>query len=172
MSTPEPLNPAPARDAPPRRHARRRGLPYRAARGGLAGLVATLPMSAVMLAARRRGLLGELPPETITEAMVGADGAEPPSAATRALAVINHLAYGTACGALYGLGAPRSSATRGVLGGAAFGAAVWVVSYQGWIPKARIMPPASRDRPGRPRAMLLAHLVYGATLGALAARRR
>ena len=171
MTIRDSMKPSPSADEPTRRR-RQRGLLARAARGGLAGLVATAPMSAVMLAARRRGLLGELPPETITRAVVETDRAEPPREATRALAVLNHLAYGTASGAVYGLGAPRASPLRGVFIGAAFGAAVWFVSYQGWIPAAGILPPASRDRPGRPRSMLLAHLVYGATLGALATRRR
>jgi hypothetical protein len=46
-----------------------------------------------------------------------------------------------------------------------------VTSYQGWIPALGIMPPASEDRPDRPRVMLLAHLVYGAILGNIVARR-
>ena len=54
-----------------------------------------------------------------------------------------------------------------VNGVALFGIAVWAVSYAGWVPKLGLMQPPSRDRPGRPTAMILAHLVYGATLGAL-----
>ena len=49
--------------------------------------------------------------------------------------------------------------------GILFGTAVWLVSYQGWVPALGIMAPPSRDRPGRPQAMLAAHLLYGAVLG-------
>jgi len=41
------------------------------------------------------------------------------------------------------------------------------VNYAGWIPKVGIMPPPSRDRMGRPTSMILAHVVYGATLAAI-----
>ncbi|MCA1665862.1 MAG: DUF1440 domain-containing protein, partial [Thermomicrobia bacterium] len=57
------------------------------------------------------------------------------------------------------------------LHGMVFGSLVWVTSYQGWIPALGIMPPASDDRPDRPRVMFLAHLLYGALLGTVVARR-
>jgi len=47
---------------------------------------------------------------------------------------------------------------------------VWFVSYQGWVPALGLLPPAHRDRPGRPATMLIAHWVYGATLGACLGR--
>lgn len=56
-----------------------------------------------------------------------------------------------------------------VAAGMVFGAAVWFISYQGSVPALGIMAPPSRDRPGRPQAMLAAHLVHGAVLGALVA---
>jgi hypothetical protein len=84
-------------------------------------------------------------------------------AATRA-----HVGFGAAAGAIF---ANLERGPKPVLpflpAGMLFGAAVWLVSYQGWIPAAGIMPPASRDRPGRPQSMLAAHLVFGAVLGGL-----
>ncbi len=53
---------------------------------------------------------------------------------------------------------------RSLSGGTVFGLGVWSASYAGWLPHAGLMPRPLWDRPGRPTAMLLAHLVFGATL--------
>lgn len=45
----------------------------------------------------------------------------------------------------------------------------WLVNYGGWIPVLGILPPPHRDRTDRQATMIVAHLVYGAVLGALAA---
>jgi hypothetical protein len=47
----------------------------------------------------------------------------------------------------------------------AFALAVWAVSYSGWIPALDIMRPPGKDRPGRPTAMIVSHLVFGVVLG-------
>jgi hypothetical protein len=48
-------------------------------------------------------------------------------------------------------------------------------SFPAWtrrrLPALGLMPPPRRDRPGRPTAMIVAHLVYGTVLGSLADRR-
>lgn len=167
----------------PLRRPLRRVVVSGAARGFAGGLVATLAMSAVMLGAQKLGLVGRLPPRKITNAALGAFGlrrqtSEPTQ---RALATINHFAFGGVCGALFGLAhevwrvrAPSSHGVRGhrapIAAGIAFGSAVWAVSYAGWVPALGIMARPTRDRPGRQPALVLAHWVYGAALAkALAA---
>lgn len=141
--------------------------------GAGAGAAATLPMSAVMLLFQRLGWMGQQPPARIVDAAL--DEAEVP--ATRrertVLSVIAHLAFGAGAGALFGLvRGGRPGLGRAALEGAGFGTAVWAASYAGWVPALGIMPPPSKDRPGRPTAMVVAHWVYGATLGAAVARAR
>ncbi|MDP9001776.1 MAG: hypothetical protein M3O46_16885 [Myxococcota bacterium] len=133
-----------------------------------------------MLAAQKVGLTGKLPPAKITDAMLDVVGVRPfvTSPAKKALAAVNHLAFGGACGALFGLGhallarrGPGAGAQSGgrVAAGVAFGTAVWAVSYAGWVPALGIMPSPQNDRPGRPTAMVIAHWVYGAVLAKLVA---
>jgi hypothetical protein len=125
-------------------------------------------MTGVMFAAQRLGLLGELPPRTISRAGLRALRVHESEEELDVLATANHFAFGAACGALFAA-ASSGPARRAplVLAGIAFGTAVWIVSYAGWVPALRILPPPTRDRPDRPAVMLAAHWVFGATLGAL-----
>jgi hypothetical protein len=140
--------------------------------GALAGGIATGVMSGVMFAAKRAGLMGEMPPEKMTNRFLDRIGWRSRDTGTQdALASLAHIGFGAAAGSIYsafqrGLGLPLPP----ILAGTLFGACVWLVSYQGWAPALGIMPPPRQDRPGRPQAMLLAHLVYGATLGLLVGR--
>jgi len=141
--------------------------------GAVAGGLATLPMSGVMLAAGKAGLMGQQPPEKITEAALDAVGVESPSEKVEKTATVAaHLGYGVAMGAAFSLLhhelRPRGSP---ILSGIGFGLAVWALSYKGWVPALGIMPPPEHDRPGRPESMVLAHVVYGGVLGALVGRR-
>jgi hypothetical protein len=126
-------------------------------------------MSGVMIAAQRLGLMGEMPPEKITARLLDRAGWKSRSRRSQdLLSALLHLGFGGAGGALFALAErrphpPLPTVPAGIL----FGCAVWLVSYQGWVPALRIMAPPSRDRPGRPQAMLAAHLVYGAVLGAI-----
>jgi hypothetical protein len=128
-------------------------------------------MSALMAAGRRAGLLGRMPPETITAHVLNALGVRRSRETQDALATALHLGFGAAAGAIF---EPARAALRlpvhPALQGAAFGTAVWAVSYLGWVPALGILPPPHRDRPGRPEVMLTAHWVYGALLGLLSAR--
>jgi hypothetical protein len=139
-------------------------------RGALAGAAATGAMTAVMFGAQRAGLLGRMPPHKITAtALRWVRPWTTSRRKTKALASMGHLGFGMAAGALYGALAGRTGDRRpSVPGGLGFGALVWVASYAGWLPSLGLMPAPHRDRPGRPPAMLLAHLVYGAVLSALA----
>ena len=139
-----------------------------AVRGAIAGSVATLAMSAFMLAAQRAGAMSKLPPKEITEASLDAIGLhervdEP---AINVLTAGTHLGFGAAAGVLFAvlhrwLRLPVHAVVQAVV----FATAVWTVSYLGWVPALGIMPPAHRDEPGRPESMLIAHWIYGAVLG-------
>lgn len=147
-------------------------LPRTIAAGAAAGAVATVAMSAVMIGLQRLGLLGRTPPRHIVEHALGRFGlrhrVSPRS--RRALSAVAHLGFGATQGAVYALGhhgtaaaedgVPQPSARSGI----PFALAVWASSYSGWIPRLGILPPPSRDRPGRPTTMVLAHVVYGAVL--------
>jgi len=139
--------------------------------GGLAGALATVPMTALMVAGQRhlRWLKREtLPPRQITESLlmtVGLHDDLRPSQKTR-LAFINHFGYGAAMGAFYGL-AVGSRRYRPIICGAAYGLGVWAASYLGAMPALRLYRSPGRDSPERNLLMIGAHLVWGAALGLL-----
>lgn len=144
----------------------------RALRGAFDGFVATLPMTAAMFAAQRLGLLGELPPRKITKTLLDRLGVHRKRETTDLATAIHHLGFGAACGAVYGLFAPRTKVATGALPGIGYALGVWGASYQGWVPAVGIMPPISKDYPGRAEAMAVAHVIFGGVLGMLTARRR
>lgn len=136
--------------------------------GALAGAVATVPMSAVMYAAKRAGLMGQYPPVVIADAVLDALGVRRDEETDEVVATIAHLGFGAAAGALYG--AARRHADLPIPAwceGIGFGLLVYAVSYNGWIPAVRILPEPEHDRPGRQPSMAVAHVIYGAVLGAL-----
>jgi hypothetical protein len=142
----------------------------RAVTGALAGCAATLPMSAVMLVARRGGIMHRRqPPEEIVDRAATRAGIAADRDTIQPVAVASHFAFGAAAGALFGLLArgPRLARTGE---GVAFGSAVWFVSYRGWLPELGLMPEGERDEPERQATMLVAHVVYGLALGAFAVR--
>ena len=136
-------------------------------RAGLTGGLATVPMTAFMLAAQRRGLLGEAPPRLITNfALISARLPVHDKNAETAITGSVHFGFGIVCGAFFGAlsrraGLPFSWIVQGML----FGIIVWFVSYKGWVPALDIMPPPEDDRANRPLIMAVAHLIYGSTLG-------
>jgi NAD(P)-dependent dehydrogenase (short-subunit alcohol dehydrogenase family) len=134
----------------------------RVAGGMVAGLLATAVMSLVVAGGRKLGLLGEPPPRRIVRRLLGRHGwSRPRGVALDLSALAAHLGFGASMGGVYGVLPAR---THSPLGGFAFGAIVWAVNYAGWLPKAGLMPPPSRDRLGRPTTMIAAHLVFGRVL--------
>ena len=139
--------------------------------GALAGFVATAPMTAAMEAMHRRLPAAErypLPPSEITEQIEAAAGArrridEPEHVAA---SLVTHFAVGTAAGGLYG---PLAAGLRPnpLLGGVAFGLAVWATGYLGVLPALDLLRPATEHPPRRNALMITAHVVWGATLGVL-----
>ena len=142
-----------------------------AARGLAAGALATVGMSAVMFAARRAGLLGRMPPERITSHLLDHFRIRRSRESQDLLAAVLHIGFGSAAGAVFGVARRRLPVPLpGVVQGLVFGTAVWAVSYLGWVPALGILPPPSRDRPGRPETMVAAHWVYGGLLALLTDR--
>lgn len=149
-------------------------------RGAGAGVAATVAMSGLMLVAQRAGLLGRSPPRHIVEHGLARLHLrrKVPRTERQLLAALAHLGFGASQGALYaalhtwfGPRLPRSRSQRGgasrpptAATGVPFALLVWATSYAGWIPALGILPSPSRDRPGRPLSMVLAHVVYGAVL--------
>ena len=142
--------------------------------GAAAGLFATLPMTAVMLAGQKLGFVGNAPPSLMASVALGARGEpDPGDLKAKAVAAEIHLAIGGVNGAAYGVlanrtGTPIPAAAQGML----FGIAVWLMGYRGWMPALHIMPPIEKDRPDRQVVLFLAHLAYGATLGLLSRKFR
>lgn len=141
--------------------------------GITSGALATLPMTAVMFAAQKLGLIGKLPPAKITDNLLARGGVPATRTERRALTTVAHLGFGAGCGALYSLLRPgRPSPARAALEGVGFATAVWGASYAGWIPALGIMPRPDDDRKDRQITMVVAHWVFGAVLGAVVAARR
>ena len=136
-------------------------------KGTAAGTVATVAMSALMVAGDRAGLMGEQPPTAITRSALAGAGIQRPSASASVLAPAAHLGFGAGAGAIFSLLRRLLPRLPGWLVGVAYGLGVWAVSYKGWIPALGILPPPERDRPGRPAVMVAAHVVYGLVLGSL-----
>jgi glycine/D-amino acid oxidase-like deaminating enzyme/nitrite reductase/ring-hydroxylating ferredoxin subunit len=141
-------------------------------RGGLAGAVATLAMTAALAVPKATGALGEFPPKKLMRRMrrrVGVRGVSRSGDAV--LTVLGHWGFGMAVGSLFGLlhRKQRGLAQSSLLG-AGYGLAVWAASYAGFIPALGLMRPPHRDKPGRPTSMVAGHLVFGSVLGAVVDR--
>ncbi|HYP52071.1 MAG TPA: DUF1440 domain-containing protein [Pyrinomonadaceae bacterium] len=142
--------------------------------GSLAGLAATVPMTAAMVWMHRRLPEDEqypLPPRRVTMNVAEAAGVveeeeQLRESEKRAMTLAAHFAYGAGAGALYGPLA-RQVPLPPVVSGAAYGLAVWAGSYLGWLPAAGLLAPATEHPARRTALMIAAHLVWGASAGAL-----
>lgn len=136
--------------------------------GGLAGLAATVPMTAVIAGGRAAGWLRTPPPVEITENVAEMVGEDPDltSPEFQAAWLAAHFGYGAVCGAVYAAvrpGLPCSDAVSGLL----FGGAVWGVSYLSLMPALHLFPPATEDSPRRKAIMIAAHAVFGLSLAGI-----
>lgn len=144
--------------------------------GAVAGAAATLPMTIAMERLHER-LPGEpprpLPPREIMEGVAAQAGVQDElrEGEKEALTLAGHFGYGAACGALFGLAAPRSP-VGAVAAGVAFGVSVWTASYLGWLPATGVRHHPKHDPPARTALMIAAHVVYGAATGAFVAAAR
>ncbi|WP_165423640.1 DUF1440 domain-containing protein [Ktedonosporobacter rubrisoli] len=139
--------------------------------GALAGFVATIPMTIFMLTTQRflpHGQRYELPPEIITKDLARRADVEQHMDKGQILGAttLSHFGYGAAMGALYGLLTKRASSPLvGTLRGVLFGLGVWVASYLGLLPLLRMAASGHREPGQRNLMMIVAHIVWGATLG-------
>ena len=81
-----------------------------------------------------------------------------------AATLFSHFGYGALFGAAYALmekRVPLRSGVKGVLAGIL----LWAGSYLGWLPALRLLKPATRHPWRRNALMILAHIVWGLTLG-------
>jgi len=145
------------------------------AAGAIGGAAATLAMSAVMLAGGAAGLMGTQPPRRVVDrAAEELDLRATGAGARDTAASVLHVAIGAVAGALFALGRSTTRFTRrppnGPLLGAVWGLAFWALNYLALAPGLHILPPATRDRPGRPPVMIAAHLVYGVSTAVLTDR--
>lgn len=140
------------------------------ARGAMAGAAATVPMTAVFVAARAVGAIDDFPPVQIVARVVGLRRSRRHPIALRRWAMIAHLAFGAGAGSTFGLlcrHAARKTAGARTVTGIVWGVAVWLGSYEGWLPLLGILPPAHRENRPRTAAIGLAHVVWGAALARL-----
>ena len=144
--------------------------------GAAAGAAATLPMT-VAMERLHEWLPGEpprpLPPREILEGVADQAGVrhELREGEKQALTLAGHVGYGAACGAIFGVVAPRHPLAA-VTAGAAFGLTVWAASYLGWLPATGVRHHPKHDPSARTGLMIGAHLVYGAATGAFVAAAR
>lgn len=144
-------------------------------RGALGGLAGTAVMSATMAVDRLLGwMTGEVPPRKIARRAEEAAGIAQhlTGPAFEASWIVQHFAYGAAAGVGYELLRSRLRMPEPVPAGPVYGAALFAVSYGGWVPAAGLYPPPWEDRPERYGMTLVHHLVYGTALAAACRRLR
>jgi hypothetical protein len=140
--------------------------------GGIAGLVATAPMTWTMRAGERLvpwPWHGRLPPRQITDRILDEAGVKRKLGEDerKAAATLAHYAFGASAGGLLGAVAPQLRPVPGPITGVAVGMAVWAASYLGWLPAMGIRRSATDEPSGRNIQMVAAHLVWGCVAGAL-----
>jgi uncharacterized membrane protein YagU involved in acid resistance len=101
-----------------------------------------------------------LPPREITQRAFDAAGVHASDTKIATTAMAAHFVYGALAGGLY----PLLTRMRSPVVGGAYGVAVWVVSYLGWIPAVRLLAPATQHPLKRNLLMIAVHSVWGATL--------
>jgi uncharacterized membrane protein YagU involved in acid resistance len=139
-------------------------------RGALAGAIATVPMTFVMLQIRsllpREFKRQPLPPEQITANVENSAGLNLDQNAHQIATTASHFGFGAAAGIVYALTADRAR-LKPWLKGPLFGFSVWAVSYLGLLPAAGLMPKATNEPKERNFMMIVCHLVWGFALSRL-----
>ncbi|HEX7126502.1 MAG TPA: DUF6789 family protein [Thermodesulfobacteriota bacterium] len=131
--------------------------------GGVAGVIGTAAMSALLVIARTAGFMESTPPRRITERIARQSGTDRvlSGPAFEASWVAAHVGYGAVCGALYALASGRPPASP-VPAGLVFGGLVWAGSYLGILPALGIYDgPDGEESPATTATMVSAHAVYG-----------
>jgi uncharacterized membrane protein YagU involved in acid resistance len=134
-------------------------------KGAVAGLIATVPMTATMLAIQRmlpRLQQQRLEPRRITNDMLRRTGLKHDLSEQKReqATLVAHFGYGAAVGAGYALAEQLLPLPRG-LRGPTYGMLVWAASYAGWLPVIGTLPPPQQRPAGRNALLIAAHLVWG-----------
>lgn len=132
--------------------------------GAAWGAVATVVMSAVMLAGVATGVSPM--PEPIPVALVEHTLGMGPMPALLALGVVAHLSYGAGAGLVFAGLTRRASVVTGLV----YGVALWLLMDLVWLPYLGWGLFGTSITPAIAAATLLLHLIYGATLGGLLGR--
>jgi uncharacterized membrane protein YagU involved in acid resistance len=142
------------------------GLLWPAARGAIAGAVATGPMTAFMMLTRRQGRTPEIEPRLVEQWVTRATGTSRKLSEDQevTLAGASHVAFGAAAGLLYGC-LQRFLPLPAVITGVAVGLVIWAVSYAGWIPALGILPPPTKEPKETTARRVTMHAIYGASMG-------
>jgi uncharacterized membrane protein YagU involved in acid resistance len=141
------------------------GLGSRLLIGAVAGFVGTMAMTAAMRRLHERLPAEErypLTPREIIDSVAERQELHLGNEAAKDATLAGHFLYGAACGSLLGAIDPQMGRRSGALGGMI----VWLVSYMGWIPAARILKPATEHPARRNLLMMAVHLVWGASTAA------
>lgn len=141
-------------------------------KGALAGFVATIPMTIFMLATQRflpQGQRYDLPPEIITKELAHRAHVRHHMNKQQVLGatLVSHFGYGASMGAVYsplGKKMPLPTVVQGIL----FGLVVWAGSYLALLPMLGMSESGQREPVRRNLMMIVAHVVWGTTLGATA----
>ena len=142
--------------------------------GVVAGVLATAPMTAVMVALNRRLPPNRaVPPGEITGRVAARAHVREhlSDEQMKELSLFAHFAYGGAAGAVLGP-AQHLIVLPGWLVGMFYGLFVWAASYIGFLPALHLTRPVQNEPPSRHVMMIVAHLVWGAVLGAIIAMLR
>ena len=130
-------------------------------------------MTGSIVVLRRATGSWKIPPEQVSEAAAGrlSDNDPKVERVARRHWLLAHISYGAVAGVLYSV-VTQALGKLGPKSGLVFGLAVWTGSYVGYLPKWGIYPPPDRDLPSRVATMVIAHCVYGVTLGCVDKRLR
>jgi uncharacterized membrane protein YagU involved in acid resistance len=134
-------------------------------KGAVAGLIATVPMTATMLVVQRmlpRRQQQRLEPRRITDDILRRTGLKDDLSQERReqATIAAHFGYGAAVGAGYALAERLMPLPRGFRG-PTYGMLVWAASYAGWLPAIGTLPPPQHRPGGRNALLIAAHLVWG-----------
>lgn len=134
------------------------------------GLLATGPMTLAMFALHRQlpsAQKSPLPPATLTSQITSLFGIDQrlKQNPRENMTMFSHFGYGATCGLLYALGFKKWMARSPFINGSLFGLGVWAASYMGWIPAFGLRANAYKMPVKRNGLMILAHLIWGVSLG-------
>jgi hypothetical protein len=144
-------------------------------RGALAGAVATVPMTWMMITGRQylpeSELRRPLPPAELLEDIERKTGVALDSESHRAAVYVSHFGYGAFSGVVFALTLGRIRKVPVWLSAPGFGLAVWAASYLGWIRAAGSGAEARRSSSERNSLMVVSHLIWGLAIASLIRRK-